>query len=94
MANIPTSGQTFTESAFCFREKEIRPHIDKSRACYYTITKKFIGEILGLTVDDRLEGTGATVALGISKGANIVRVHDVKPMARIARMTDAMLSVK
>ena len=59
-----------------------------------TSRKKFIGETLGLMVDERVEGTGATVALGISKGANIIRVHDVKPMARIAKMTDAMLSVK
>ncbi|BBB93203.1 MAG TPA: dihydropteroate synthase [Methylomusa anaerophila] len=55
--------------------------------------KRFIGETLGLPPDDRMEGTGATVALGISKGANIVRVHDVKAMVRIAKMTDAMINV-
>ncbi len=56
-----------------------------------TSRKRFIGEVLNLAVDDRMEGTGATVALGITKGVNIVRVHDVKSIARIAKMTDAML---
>lgn len=56
-----------------------------------TSRKRFIGEILNLPVEDRVEGTGATVAVGITKGANIVRVHDVKAMARIAKMTDMMM---
>lgn len=56
-----------------------------------TSRKRFIGEVLGLAVDDRVEGTGATVAVGITKGVNIVRVHDVKQIARIAKMTDAMM---
>ena len=59
-----------------------------------TSRKRFIGEILDAPATDRVEGTGATVALGITKGANIVRVHDVKPIARIARMTDAMINAK
>jgi dihydropteroate synthase len=59
-----------------------------------TSRKKFIGEILETEPNDRVEGTGATVALGITKGANIVRVHDVKAIARIARMTDAMINAK
>lgn len=53
--------------------------------------KRFIGEVLNVPVEDRVEGTGSTVAVGITKGVNIVRVHDVKPMARIAKMTDAIL---
>ncbi len=44
-----------------------------------------------IVVDDRLEGTAATVALGIAAGADIVRVHDVEPMVRVARMTDAIV---
>lgn len=56
-----------------------------------TSRKRFIGEALGgLPPDDRVEGTAATVALGITKGAQILRVHDVKAMARVARMTDAI----
>ena len=50
--------------------------------------KSTIGYVLGLPVEDRVEGTAATVALSIAGGADIVRVHDVKEMSRVARMTD------
>ena len=53
--------------------------------------KRTIGYVLDLPVDDRVEGTAATVALSIANGADIVRVHDVKVMARVARMTDAVV---
>ena len=56
-----------------------------------TSRKRFIGEVLDLPVTDRVEGTGATVAVGITKGSNIIRVHDVKEMARVAKMTDMMM---
>ncbi|MBI5789551.1 MAG: dihydropteroate synthase [Candidatus Schekmanbacteria bacterium] len=55
--------------------------------------KSFIGKILNLPVDQREEGTAATVTYGILQGANIVRVHDVKAMSRVVRMTDAIMSV-
>ena len=53
--------------------------------------KSTIGYVLDLPVEDRVEGTGATVALSIAKGADIVRVHDVKEMVRTARMSDAIV---
>jgi dihydropteroate synthase len=53
--------------------------------------KSFIGAVLGTPVTDRLEGTAAAVALAIAGGAAAVRVHDVKAMARVARMCDAIL---
>jgi len=53
--------------------------------------KSFIGKFLGLPVDQRLEGTAACVALGISNGADIVRVHDVKEMKRLTQITDLIL---
>ncbi|MBE0069479.1 dihydropteroate synthase [Thermoanaerobacterium thermosaccharolyticum] len=56
-----------------------------------TSRKSMIGHVLKLDVNERVEGTAATVAIGISKGADIVRVHDVKEMARVAKMTDAMV---
>ena len=57
-----------------------------------TSRKKFIGTILNIPVpEERVDGTGATVALGIERGARIVRVHDVARMAQVARMTDAIL---
>jgi len=56
-----------------------------------TSRKSMIGLVLDLPPDQRLEGTAATVALGIANGANMVRVHDVLPMVRVSRMTDAIV---
>lgn len=53
--------------------------------------KSFIGYTLDLPADQRVEGTAAAVAVGILRGADIVRVHDVEPMVRVARMTDAIV---
>jgi dihydropteroate synthase len=53
--------------------------------------KSFIGYTLDLPADQRLEGTAAAVAIGIARGADIVRVHDVAFMARVAKMTDAIV---
>ena len=53
--------------------------------------KSFIGAALDLPVEERMEATGAACVLGITRGASIVRVHDVKPIARMCRMTDAIL---
>ena len=55
-----------------------------------TSRKSFIGYTLDLPPEERLEGTAATVAIGIERGADIVRVHDVKSIARLAKMTDAI----
>lgn len=52
--------------------------------------KSFIGYTLDLPVDQRLEGTAAAVAIGIARGADLVRVHDVEQMVRVARMSDAI----
>jgi dihydropteroate synthase len=69
-----------------------------------TSRKSFIGWVLDLSpehrsndtafvapTDRRLEGTAATIAIGIAKGADIVRVHDVKEMVRVCRMSDAII---
>jgi dihydropteroate synthase len=66
--------------------------------------KSFIGWVLDLTPeqrlnekafvppgDQRLEGTAATIAIGIAKGADIVRVHDVREMSRVCKMSDAIV---
>jgi dihydropteroate synthase len=52
--------------------------------------KAFIGEVLELPVEDRLEGTIAAVVFSVLNGANIVRVHDVKETVRAVRMADAL----
>ncbi|SVA99276.1 uncharacterized protein METZ01_LOCUS152130 [marine metagenome] len=56
-----------------------------------TSRKSTIGEILELPVDDRIEGTAATVSVAIARGVDMVRVHDVQEMYRISKMTDAIV---
>lgn len=53
--------------------------------------KSFIGKVLDLPVNERLEGTAAAVAIAISQGADMVRVHDVRQMVRICRLSDAIV---
>src|SRR4030043_1960603 len=56
--------------------------------------KAFIGRILGdASVTDRLEGNAAAVAISIMNGANIIRVHDVKEMAKVAKVADAIKNI-
>jgi dihydropteroate synthase len=74
----------------------IMRHLEEFKRLDYPILlgtsrKSFIGRVLDLPVDDRLEGTLATTVVGIVKGVDIVRVHDVKPNKRVAVMTDAMV---
>jgi len=71
-------------------------HLDELKVMGYPILlgpsrKSFIGYTLDLPPEERLEGTATTVALGIARGADIVRVHDVREMVRVAKMTDAMV---
>jgi len=71
-------------------------HVDALRALGLPILvgpsrKSFIGYTLDVPPDERNEGTAAAVALSLVRGADMVRVHDVRAMARVARMTDAIL---
>jgi dihydropteroate synthase len=59
-----------------------------------TSRKSMIGLVLELPPDQRLEGTAATVAIGIANGADIIRVHDVGQMVRVCRMSDAIIRGK
>jgi dihydropteroate synthase len=56
-----------------------------------TSRKSLIKMVLNLPANQRVEGTAATVAVSIANGADIVRVHDVKKMVRVCRMTDAIV---
>lgn len=83
-------GKTYQQNLLAIRE------LDRFRQLGYPILlgtsrKSVIGFTLDLPVSERKEGTAATVALGIAGGADIVRVHDVKEMARVARMSDAIV---
>jgi len=78
---------------------ELVDRLDEFRELGYPILlgtsrKSFIGYTLDLPAAERIEGTAASIAIGIDRGADIVRVHDVKEMARVARMTDAMVRRK
>ncbi|MGB5993602.1 MAG: dihydropteroate synthase, partial [Desulfobacterales bacterium] len=53
--------------------------------------KSFIGFTLKLPPDQRKEGTAAAVAISIDRGADIIRVHDVKEMVRVAKMSDSIV---
>jgi dihydropteroate synthase len=75
---------------------ELINRLDEIRALGYPVLlgpsrKSFIGFTLDLPADQRIEGTAATIAVGIARGADIIRVHDVKEMSRVAKMTDAMV---
>ena len=75
---------------------ELLNRLDEIRELGYPILlgpsrKSFIGYTLNLTPDQRLEGTAAAIVVGIVRGADIVRVHDVEFMLRVARMTDAIV---
>ena len=77
---------------------ELINRLDEIRALGYPVLlgasrKSFIGFTLDLPADQRVEGTAATVAVGIARGADILRVHDVKEMARVAKMTDAIVRI-
>ena len=75
---------------------ELIRRLDEIRALGFPVLlgpsrKSFIGYTLNLPPDQRLEGTAAAVAVGITRGADIIRVHDVEAMVRVARMTDAIV---
>jgi dihydropteroate synthase len=75
---------------------ELLNRLDEIRSLGYPLLlgpsrKSFIGYTLNLPPEQRLEGTAAAVAVGIVRGADIIRVHDVEAMARVARMTDAIV---
>jgi dihydropteroate synthase len=78
---------------------ELIRRLDEIRALGFPILlgpsrKSFIGYTLDLPPDQRVEGTAAAVAVGITRGADIVRVHDVEPLSHVVKMTDAIVRLK
>lgn len=77
---------------------EIISRLDEFKALGFPIVmgtsrKRFIGAVLNIAEPkDRVEGTAATIALSIERGAQVIRVHDVKYMTKVARMTDAIIT--
>lgn len=75
---------------------EMMRNLDKLVALGYpvllaTSKKSMIGNVLDLPPNDRMEGTAATICFGIQQGCQMIRVHDVKEMARVAKMMDALV---
>ena len=75
---------------------ELIRRLDEIRALGFPVLlgpsrKSFIGYTLDLPPSQRMEGTAAAVAVGITRGADIVRVHDVQPISRVVKMTDAIV---
>lgn len=75
---------------------ELINRLDEIRALGFPVLlgpsrKSFIGFTLDLPADQRVEGTAAVIAVGITRGADVIRVHDVKEMGRVAKMTDALV---
>ena len=78
---------------------ELIRRLDEIRALGFPVLlgpsrKSFIGYTLNLPPDQRVEGTAAAVAVGITRGADIVRVHDVESICRVVKMTDAIVRQK
>jgi dihydropteroate synthase len=78
---------------------ELIDRLDEIRALGFPVLlgpsrKSFIGYTLDLPPDQRVEGTAAAVAVGIARGADLIRVHDVEYMVRVARMADAIVRRK
>lgn len=75
---------------------ELVNRLDEIKALGYPLLlgasrKSFIGYTLDLPPEERVEGTAAVCAIGIARGADIIRVHDVEVMVRVARMADAVV---
>jgi dihydropteroate synthase len=98
-AGIPTP-QLWIDPGFGFvktpaQNLEVIKHLDRIVALgppvlVGTSRKSTLGRVLGTEVEDRLEGTAATVVWAIERGCRMIRVHDVREMARVAKTADAI----
>ena len=75
---------------------QVMRHLDEFKVLGYPILlgaskKSFIGKVLELEIPDRLEGTLAVTSFGITKGIDVIRVHDVLQNVRVAKMTDSLV---
>jgi dihydropteroate synthase len=87
-------GKTAAENlALIRRLGELRSRFARNPLLVGPSRKRFIGEVLGLEVDQRLEGSLAIVSLAVAAGADIVRVHDVREAVRAARMARAVVAL-
>jgi dihydropteroate synthase len=91
LAIDPGLGFAKTEDQNYLLMRDIREFLSVARPVVVGPSRKsFIGKVLGTQVDDRMEGTAGAVAWLAGQGAHIVRVHDVKAMAQVVRVVDAI----
>jgi dihydropteroate synthase len=83
-------GKTFEDNLVLIRRQEAFHALGRPLLMGFS-RKAFLGRILGLPPDRRLEGTIAAAVLSVERGAHILRVHDVGPVARAVRAAEAML---
>jgi dihydropteroate synthase len=83
-------GKTFEQNLFVMRNLSRFEELNFP-ILLGTSRKSMIGNVLNLPVNDRIEGTAATIAIGVMAGVDVVRVHDVKEMKRVALMSDSIL---
>jgi dihydropteroate synthase len=86
-------GKTPTQSAVLLRETPTL--VSQGYTVLLSASNKgFLGELLGLPIDDRRDASLAAAAYGMARGARIVRVHDVRGTVRVCRMVEAILEVE
>jgi len=83
-------GKTLEQNLEILRRLEVLKSLERP-ILIGTSRKSMIGLVLDLPPGERLEGTAASIAIGISRGADIVRVHDIRQMARVCQMSDAIV---
>jgi dihydropteroate synthase len=83
-------GKTFEDNLVILRRQEVFHALGRPVLLGFS-RKAFLGRILGLPPEERLEGTIAAAVLSVDRGAHILRVHDIGPLARAVRSTEAIL---
>ena len=85
-------GKTFEDNLVLLRRQEVFHELGRPLLLGFS-RKAFLGQLLGLPPEERLEGTIAAAVLSVERGAHILRVHDVGPVARAVRAAEAILGL-
>jgi dihydropteroate synthase len=85
-------GKTFEDNLVLLRRQEFFHELGRPLLLGFS-RKAFLGRLLGLPPEERLEGTIAAAVLSVERGAHILRVHDVGPVARAVRAAEAILGL-
>ena len=86
-------GKTFEDNLALLRRQEVFHGLGRPLLLGFS-RKAFLGRLLGLPPEERLEGTIAAAVLSVERGAHILRVHDVGPVVRAVRAAEAILGLR